>query len=117
MCSYLKPRKFQVFPASVDFQRPSPPAVLPRMYVSPPPTHTMSGFDGSTPMAPMVPPKYLSEAAFQFIPPSLDLKTPPPVVPIQYSSGRFSEPAAATDRPPRGGPSSRQRSALKNVVS
>src|SRR5947208_981756 len=36
----------------------------------------------------MVPPKYLSVTGTQVSPPSVVLKTPPPVVPIQYSAGR-----------------------------
>ena len=67
----------------------------------------MSGLDGATAIAPMVPPKNLSVTGAQDIPPSVVLKTPPPVVPIQYSFGRFAEPATATERPPRYGPSSR----------
>src|SRR5439155_1018944 len=43
----------------------------------------------------MVPPKYLSVTGTQVSPPSVVLKTPPPVVPIQYSAGRATEPAAA----------------------
>src|SRR5919109_1526286 len=43
-------------------------------------------------------------------PPSVVFITPPPVVPNQYSLGLATEPAAATDRPPRSGPTSRQRS-------
>ena len=67
----------------------------------------MFGFDSLTPIAPMVPPKYLSVTGNQFMPPSVLLKTPPPVVPIQYSNGRPGEPATATERPPRYGPISR----------
>jgi hypothetical protein len=65
----------------------------------------------------MVPPKYLSEAGAHVMPPSTVFQTPPPVVPIQYSSGRARLPAAATERPPRNGPSSRQVSAASAVVS
>jgi hypothetical protein len=68
MCSSRKPSIVHVLPPSVVFQRPSPPAVLPRMSVSPPPTQTMSAFCGSTATAPIVPPKYLSLAALQFSP-------------------------------------------------
>src|SRR5690349_9880268 len=87
------------------------------MHVSPPPTQTTSGFFGSTAIAPMVPLKYLSLIGCQFMPPSVVLNTPPPAVPIQYSSGRWTEPVAATDRPPRYGPTSRHRSAANAVVS
>jgi hypothetical protein len=41
----------------------------------------MSGFDSLMPIAPIVPPKYLSVTGAQVIPPSVVLKTPPPVVP------------------------------------
>src|SRR5436305_1171709 len=58
----------------------------------------------------MVPPKYLSVTGAHDCPALMDLKTPPPVVPIQNSSGRDGLPVAATDRPPRNGPTSRQRS-------
>jgi K+/H+ antiporter YhaU regulatory subunit KhtT len=43
----------------------------------------------------MVPPKYLSVIGTHVSPPSTDLKTPPPTVPIQYSWGRATLPAAA----------------------
>src|SRR5690348_8977769 len=77
----------------------------------------MSGFDSDTPMAPIVPPKYLSVTGSQVLPPSVLLNTPPPVVPNQYSLGRAAEPAAATLRPPRKMPISRQLSAANTVVS
>ena len=77
----------------------------------------MSGFDSLTPIAPIVAPKYLSLAGSQVSPPSVVLKTPPPVVPIQYSLGRAAEPATATDRPPRKMPISRHFSAANTVES
>src|SRR3989442_14026032 len=67
----------------------------------------MSGFDSLTPNAPIVPPKYLSVTGSQVSPPSVVLKTPPPVVPIQNSLAREAEPATATERPPRQIPISR----------
>src|SRR5215471_14152777 len=77
----------------------------------------MLGFEALTPNAPIVPPKYLSAAAAQVLPPSVDLNTPPPVVPIQYSRGRAAEPATATVRPPRKMPISRQVSPVNTVLS
>src|SRR5207244_9632702 len=74
-----------VLPPSVVFHTPSPWETLPRIGNSPVPTYTMSGFDSETPMAPMVPPKYLSVIGSHVLPPSMLLKTPPPVVPNQYS--------------------------------
>jgi hypothetical protein len=74
------PRNVQVLPPSVVFQTPSPWDTLPRIGNSPVPTYTMSGFDSETPMAPIVPPKYLSVTGSQLFPPSVVLKTPPPVV-------------------------------------
>jgi len=88
-------------PSSVVFHTPSPCDTLPRMSNSPAPTYTMSGFDSLTPIAPIVPPKYLSVTGSQLAPPSVVLNTPPPVVPNQNSYGRAAEPATATDRPPR----------------
>ena len=41
------------------------------MSVSPPPTHTISGFDSLTAIAPIVPPKYLSVVGAQLSPPSV----------------------------------------------
>src|SRR3954470_3808620 len=64
-------------------------------------------------MAPIVPPKYLSLTGAHDWPALIVLKTPPPVVPIQNSSGRDGLPTPATDRPPRYGPISRQRSPVK----
>src|SRR5215212_729296 len=67
----------------------------------------MSGLLSATPIAPIGPPKNLSVTGTQVIPASVVLRTPPPVVPHQYSYGRDAEPAAATERPPRMGPISR----------
>src|SRR3954469_9064434 len=103
------PMKLHVLPPSVVFQTPSPCETLPRIGYSPPPTYTTSGFDAETPMPPMVPPKYLSVTGAHDWPALMDLKTPPPVVPIQNSSGREGLPETATERPPRYGPTSRQR--------
>src|SRR6267143_4111286 len=100
-CVSARPRQVQVLPPSVVFQTPSPCDTLPRIGNSPVPTYTISGFDSETPIAPMVPPKYLSVAAAHVSPPSFVLNTPPPVVPIQNSATRDAEPATATLRPPR----------------
>src|SRR2546425_5838758 len=100
-CVSARPSEVHVLPPSVVFQMPSPCETLPRIGYSPVPTYTTSGFDSDTPIAPMVPPKYLSVAAAHVSPPSVVLKTPPPVVPIQYSATRDAEPATATLRPPR----------------
>src|SRR5687768_16135545 len=77
----------------------------------------MSGLYGETAMAPIVPPNALSDIGSQVRPPSVVLKTPLPVVPIQYSRGRAAEPATATERPPRKGPISRHLRAERAVVS
>src|SRR4051812_18947797 len=45
----------------------------------------------------------------QVVPPSVVFHAPPPVAPNQYSLGRASLPSAAIDRPPRAGPTLRQR--------
>src|SRR2546423_4852933 len=73
----------------------------------------MSGFVWDTPIAPMVPPKYLSVTGSHVLPPSVVLKTPPPVVPNQYSLGRAAQPATATLRPPAETPIPRQVSPAK----
>src|SRR6266496_2223497 len=116
-CVSASPSEVHVLPPSVVFQTPSPWDTLPRIGNSPVPTYTTSGFDSETPIAPMVPPKYLSVTGSQVLPPSVLLKTPPPVVPNQYSLGRDPEPATATLRPPRKIPISRQVSAAKTVES
>src|SRR5213083_1630372 len=116
-CVSASPRNVHVLPPSAVFQTPSPWETLPRIAYSPVPTYTTSGFDSLTPIAPIVPPKYLSVTGSQVSPPSVVLKTPPPVVPIQYSLGRDAEPATATLRPPRKMPISRQVSAAKTVES
>src|SRR5689334_23453847 len=116
-CVSASPRNVHFFPPSVVFQTPSPCDTLPRIGNSPVPTYTMSGFDSETPIAPMVPPKYLSVTGSHVLPPSVLLNTPPPVVPNQYSLGRAAEPATATLRPPRNIPISRQVSAAKTVES
>src|SRR6266702_3799540 len=116
-CVSARPRNVQVLPPSVVFQTPSPCDTLPRIGNSPVPTYTMSGFDSETPIAPMVPPKYLSVTGSHVLPPSVLLKTPPPVVPNQYSLDRAAEPATATLRPPRKMPISRQVRPAKTVES
>src|SRR5690349_20303444 len=102
------PMNAHVLPPSVVFQTPSPCETLPRIGNSPPPTYTTSGADGATLIAPIVPPKYLSVTGAHDWPALIVLKTPPPGVPIQNSSGRDGLPAAAAERPPRNGPTSRQ---------
>src|SRR6184192_505667 len=116
-CVSASPSEVHVLPPSVVFQTPSPWDTLPRIGNSPVPTYTTSGFDSLTPIAPIVPPKYLSVTGSQVAPPSVVLKTPPPVVPIQYSLGRAAEPATATLRPPRKIPISRHLRAAKTVES
>src|SRR5688572_6809665 len=70
----------------------------------------MSGFDSATATAPTEEDlKKRSETARHVTPPSVVFHNPPPVAPKKYSSGRLALPAAACDRPPRGGPSERQR--------
>src|SRR5262245_17143880 len=91
-----RPMSVHVRPAAFVFHPPSPCETLPRRGNSPPPTYTTSGFDGATRIAPIVPPKYLSDIGAQDCPPSVVLKTPPPVVPIQYSFWRATLPATAT---------------------
>src|SRR3954471_12214585 len=112
-----RPMKLHVFPPSVVFQTPSPCETLPRSGYSPPPTYTTSGADGATATAPIVPPKYLSVTGAHDSPAFTDLNTPPPVVPSQNSLGRDGLPVTATERPPRYGPSSRQRTAPKAAES
>src|SRR2546428_373999 len=107
----------QCSPPSVVLNPPSRCEPLPRIGYSPVPTYTMSGFDSLTPNAPMVPPKYLSVTDSQVSPPSVVLKTPPPVVPIQNSLGREAEPATATDRPPLEIPFSRHLRPANTVES
>src|SRR6266513_1453775 len=97
-CVSASPSEVHVLPPSVVFQTPSPWDTLPRIGNSPVPTYTTSGFDSATPIAPMVPPKYLSVTGSQVLPPSVLLKTPPPVVPNQYSLGRAAERAGMRSR-------------------
>src|SRR3982751_5351967 len=92
-----RPMKLHVFPPSVVFQTPPPWETLPPSGYPPPPTYTTSGADGATATAPMVPPKYLSVTGAHDSPALIDLKTPPPGVPIQHSLGRIGLPVTATD--------------------
>src|SRR4029077_21064616 len=130
-CVSARPSEVHVLPPSVVFQMPSPWDTLPRIGNSPVPTYTMSGFDSETPIAPMVPPKYLSVTGSHVLPPSVLLKAPPPVGPNQYSLRSAAPPALANDyswvrarepatdtlRPPRKMPISRQVSPAKTVES
>src|SRR3954452_12773131 len=93
-----RPMKLHVLPPSVVFQTPSPCETLPRIGYSPPPTYTTSGADCATSTAPMVPAKYLFVSGAQVCAAFTDLKSPPPVVPIQNSSGRDGLPVTATER-------------------
>ena len=73
---------FQVRPASVDFQTPSPWETLPRIGDSPIPAQTTFGSESATASAPTEPVlKSLSETAAQVAPASVDFQTPPPVPP------------------------------------
>src|SRR5207302_10391011 len=116
-CVSARPSNVQVLPPSVVFHTPSPWDTLPRIGTLPVPTYAMSGFASETPIAPMVPPQYLSVTGSHVLPPSVLLKTPPPVVPNQYSLGRAAEPATATLRPPRKMPISRQVRPANTVES
>src|SRR6187431_3289930 len=58
-----------------------------------------------------------SVIGFHVVPPSVDFHAPPPVAPNQYSFGRASLPSAAIDRPPRAGPTLRQRIPLYRLGS
>src|SRR5207249_2057872 len=118
----------QCSPPSEDLKTPppAPPAPpAPRRYPPPEPAsvrapvRTYSTAETATPMSPATPAAtpLLCVSSVQCSPPSEDLKTPPPVVPIQYSLGRAAEPATATLRPPRKIPISRHLRAAKTVES
>src|SRR5918994_110525 len=97
---------------------PSPWMMLPRSCVSPPPMYTTSGFDWQTASEPIDEVLILpSVIGAQFEPPSVVFHAPPPVAPNQYSSGRDSLPPTASDRPPRAGPTLRQRIPLYSEAS
>src|SRR5215203_5719124 len=84
--------------------------MLPRMSDSPPPMYTTSGFEGQMPTEPIDDMVILpSVIGFQVVPPSVLFHAPPPVAPNQYSFGLASLPSAAIERPPRAGPTLRQR--------
>src|SRR5260370_41221677 len=95
-----RPRNVQVLPPSVVFQTPSPCDTLPRIGNSPVPTYTMSPLDSETPIAPTLPPKYLSVTGNHVLPPSVVFKTPPPTGPTQYSLWPAPEPSTPPRRPP-----------------
>src|SRR5688572_14860395 len=87
--------------------------MLTRSCVSPPPMYTTSGFDWQTASEPIDEVSILpSVIGVQFEPPSVVFHAPPPVAPNQYSRGRASLPPAASDRPPRAGPTLRHRMPL-----
>ena len=77
----FKPTLFQDFPASTDFQTPSPWEMFPRMQASPVPTYTMLGSDRATAILPMEGAPSLSKIGDQVLAPSVDFQTPPPVAP------------------------------------
>ncbi len=60
---------------------PSPIETLLRIQLSPVPTQTTFGSEGATAMAPMEPASSWSKTGVQWVPPSVDLNTPPPAAP------------------------------------
>src|SRR5437763_14930654 len=90
-CVSARPTNVHVLPPSVVFQTPSPWDTLPRIGNSPVPTYTMSGLDSAPPIAPIVPPKYLSVTGSHPLPPSVPVQPPPPVLPHHYALGRHAE--------------------------
>ncbi len=105
--------KVQVRPASMDFHMPRPVEVLPRMSADPCPTYMTLGSDSATLTAPIDPPKNASEIFCHEAPLSVVSHTPPPVVPMSHRSASPGKPVTAEDRPPRNGPTIRNRRSLK----
>src|SRR5215831_8788457 len=92
--------------------------MLPRMHASPVPMKMTSGFDSATATAPtdaLV--IWLSVMAAQVVPPSVVFHRPPPVAPKYPTFGCPRTPVTVRERPPRSGPTLRQRYALRMAES
>src|SRR3954452_3665623 len=91
---------------------------LPRMHPSPMPMKMMFGSDSDTATAPtdalVIWPSVIGA---QVSPPSVVFHRPPPVAPKYPTFGCPLTPATVSDRPPRSGPTLRQRSAFQIIVS
>ena len=88
------------------------------MHDSPMPMKTMSGFDSETATAPtdaLV--IWPSVIGVHVVPPSVVFQSPPPVAPKYPTFGWPFTPLIAIDRPPRSGPTLRQRNALATTLS
>ena len=76
------PARAQVFPPSVERNRPSPGDTLPRSVCSPVPTYTTLGSASATATAPIDPAlSWPSPRGRHDRPPSVVFHTPPPVAP------------------------------------
>src|ERR1041384_367064 len=115
---FWKPTCVHVLPASVDLYTPSPGMMLPRMHDSPIPMNTMFGSDSATATAPtealLICP---SVTDVHVSPPSVVFQRPPPVAPKYPTFGWPLTPLMAIERPPRSGPTLRQRYAFERTLS
>src|SRR5207248_11459817 len=68
-------------------------------------------------MAPMEEMSCLSNSGIQFAPPSVVFQTPPATAPKYHVFGSPKTPSMASARPPRNGPTCRQRMPLKSFGS
>src|SRR5947209_15582460 len=93
-----RPRWLQLSPPSLLLYTPSPTDTLLRTHDSPVPTQTVSGLDGSIATAP-IDCVCLSNVAFQLMPPSSDLHTPPDALPTHSVSFSPCRPSIAATRP------------------
>ncbi len=73
----LRPAYFQVFPASVDLKTPAPNVELWRLFASPVPTYTTSGFDGAIAMSPIDATGCSSKTGVKVVPLFVVFQTPP----------------------------------------
>ena len=102
---FFKGSNFQLLPASSLRQIPlSPSLTFPLKVASPSPAYKILSSLGATAIAPIEPPKYLSEIFFQLLPPSVVFQTPPPVAPKKKVFLFLKLPATLPLRPPLKGP-------------
>src|SRR6266550_3785662 len=92
--------------------------MLPRMHDSPIPMKTILGSDSATATAPTdALLTWPSVTGTQVSPPSVVFQRPPPVAPKYPTLGWPFTPLVAIERPPRSGPTLRQRYAFERTLS
>ena len=95
----LSPTLANVLPPSVDFHTPSPHDVVWRLFASPVPTHTTSGFCCETATSPIASSPLVCKSGVNVAPLLVVFHTPPCAVPTYQIAVFFSYTARSEMRP------------------